>query len=72
MDEGSDKIVGGHMCPPLLHPAPHLGYYFAVEEVYDTVCKGGIVLGVSYHDDGGALLVEVREQVHHIQAVLGV
>ena len=50
----------------------HLAHHLAVEEVYYAVGIVGVVLGVGYHDDGGALLVQFAEQVHHLLAVLGV
>ena len=43
-----------------------------VEEVDDAVGVAGVALGVGYHDDGGAFLVEVGQKVHHFLAVLGV
>ena len=45
---------------------------FTVEEIDDAVGVAGIALGVGHHDDGGAFLVEVGEQVHHLLAVLGI
>lgn len=32
----------------------------------------GIVLRVGYHHDGGALIIQFAEQLHHLHAVLGV
>ena len=41
-------------------------------ELDDAVGKGGIVLRVGDHDDGGALAVQFAEECHHFAAVLGV
>ena len=45
---------------------------FTVKEVDDAVGIAGVTLGVGHHDDGGAFLVEVGEQLHHLLAVLGI
>jgi len=50
----------------------HILHDPAVEEVDDAVGVAGVALGVGDHHDGGALLVELGEQVHHLLAVLGV
>ena len=50
----------------------HLLHHAAVEEVDDAVGIAGVALRVGHHDDGGAFLVEVGEQVHHLAAVLRV
>ena len=61
-----------HSSQLLYHLHLQLGYDFAVEEIYDAVGIVGIALRVGYHDDGGAFLVELFEQVHHFHAVFGV
>ena len=38
----------------------------------DAVSIAGVVLRVRNHDDGGSLLVQLAEQVHHLLAVLGI
>ena len=50
----------------------HILHHPAVEQVDDTVGVAGVALRVSDHHDGGAFLVELGEQVHHLLAVLGV
>ncbi len=48
------------------------GDYASVKEVDDPVCETCVVGRVGYHDDGGAPLVELGEQVHYFQAIGGV
>ena len=50
----------------------HILHDVAVEEVDDAVGVARVALRVGDHHDGGALLVELGEQVHHLLAVLGV
>ena len=50
----------------------HILYYTSVEEVDDAVGVTGITLRVGDHHDGGALLVQLGEQIHHLLAILGV
>ena len=42
----------------------------AVEQVYRTVCKRGIVPGVRHHDNGSSFPVQFRQQVHHFRTCL--
>ncbi len=44
----------------------------AVEEVDDAVGVARVALRVGDHHDGGALVVQLGEQIHHLLAVLGV
>ena len=44
----------------------------AVEKVDDAVGIARVALRVGDHHDGGALLVQLGEQVHHLLAVLGI
>ena len=46
--------------------------YFPVEEVDGALGTGGVFLGVSHHDDGGAFGVEFLEELHDLPSVLGV
>ena len=50
----------------------HILHDVAVEEVDDAAGVARVALRVGDHHDGGALLVEFGEQVHHLLAVLGV
>ena len=50
----------------------HILHDVAVEEVDDAVGVARVALRVGDHHDGGALLVELGEQVHHLLAVLAV
>lgn len=43
-----------------------------VEEVDDAVGIARVALRVGDHHDGGALLVQLGEQIHHLLAVLGI
>ena len=44
----------------------------AVEKVDDAVGIARVALRVGDHHDGGALLVQLGEQIHHLLAVLGI
>ena len=50
----------------------HLFHDLTVEQVDDAVGVASVALRVGHHDDGGAFLVEVGEQVHHLATVLRV
>ena len=44
----------------------------SVKEMYDAMGQLGIVGIVGDHDDGGSVLVEFREQLHHLGTILGI
>ncbi len=50
----------------------HILHDPAVEKVDDAVGVARVALRVGDHHDGGALVVQLGEQVHHLLAVLGV
>ena len=53
-----------------------LQFYFwnnlTIEQIDDALGVTCIALRVCYHQDGGAFLVQLGEQLHHLQTILGV
>ncbi len=47
-----------------------LGDDVAVEEFYGAVGVAGVVLGVGYHDYGGAFFMEFGQKLHHLFSIL--
>ncbi len=56
----------------LLSSQLHLLHHLPVVKVDDALGIGGVALRVGHHDDGGALVVQLAEQLHHLAAVLRV
>ena len=50
----------------------NLWHYLTIEEVDGALGVAGIALRVGYHHNGGAFLIQLGEQLHHLQTVLGV
>ena len=40
--------------------------HLTVEEIHYSLGVAGIALGVGYHQDGSAFLVQLSEQLHHL------
>ena len=50
----------------------YFGNNLTIKEVDDALGVTGISLRVGDHYDGGALLVQLGEQLHYLQTILGV
>ena len=51
---------------------PEWGHQHSVEHIDHVLGVAGIALRVGHHQHGGALLVQLGEQLHHLQSVLRV
>ncbi len=50
----------------------HRIHHLSIKQIDDATGVGCIVLGVRNHHDGGSLLVQFAEQLHHLHTILGI
>lgn len=50
----------------------HRIHHLSIKQIDDATGVGSIVLGVRHHHDGGSLLVQLAEQLHHLHTILGI